>query len=334
MMSFALAVLIAALFAAQEKSSAPNATASAPLLALDHTIALEGVQGRIDHLALDAKRGLLYIAALENDTVEVIDLGAKKKQSSIAGMSEPQGVLFLDGFDVLVVANGGSGNVEVFDGDTRKKLASLRAGEDADNLRFDPVHKLVFVAYGRGAIGVLDPLSWKAAGKLDLAAHPEAFVLDAHSERVFANLPTERRIAVLDRATRKLLASWPVESAQQNFPMVQVPEAKRLLVGCRKPPKILEIDTDSGTETAALDLSGDVDDLCWDDEHARVYASCGAGFVDVFERKSGKLAPAAKIATRPGARTSLYAPQSKSLYVAVPAKGESPAEIRVFKAAP
>jgi DNA-binding beta-propeller fold protein YncE len=333
-MSFAVAVLVVPLFAAQEKSSAPSVPASTGILALDHSIALDGVKGRIDHLAIDAKRGLLYVAALGNDTVEVVDLGARARKSSIAGMSEPQGVLFLDGFDVLVVANGTSGNVDVFDGDTQRKLHTLRVGEDADNLRFDADHKLVFVAYGRGAIGIFDPLSWKAAGKIDVAAHPEAFVLDAQGERVFANLPSERRIAVLDRATQKLVASWPVESAQDNFPMAQVPGAKRLLVGCRKPPKLLEVDTETGKEIAALDLSGDVDDLAWDDERGRVYASCGEGFVDVFERKNEKLAPAGKIATRRGARTSLFAPKAKRLLVAVPAQGDAPAEIRVFKVAP
>src|SRR5580765_2093554 len=88
--------------AAQEKSSAATTPAPPVFLALDHVIALAGVRGRIDHLALDSKRGLLYVAALENATVEIVDLRARAKKSSLAGMSEPQGVLFLDGFDVVL----------------------------------------------------------------------------------------------------------------------------------------------------------------------------------------------------------------------------------------
>ena len=38
------------------------------------TIPLPGVHGRIDHLAVDPADGRLFVAALENNTLEVVDL--------------------------------------------------------------------------------------------------------------------------------------------------------------------------------------------------------------------------------------------------------------------
>jgi hypothetical protein len=176
---------------------------------------------------------------------------------------------------------------------------------------------------------------------------------------VFVNVPSECAIAIVDRVTHSTLAVWPVESAQANYPMALIareafsaggallPEGtpsaggtllaqdERLLVGCRNPAKLLVYDTHSGQEAAALDLSGDVDDIFWDVERQRAYASCGEGFIDVFERKSGGvLAPAGKVATRRGARTSLFVPQKKRLYLAVPEQDGNPAEVRVFEAVP
>jgi chromate transporter len=52
----------------------PRAATDAPPLRLVQTIPLPGVQGRIDHLAVDVAGQRLFVAALGNNTVEVVDL--------------------------------------------------------------------------------------------------------------------------------------------------------------------------------------------------------------------------------------------------------------------
>ena len=51
--------------------------AAEPLRFVD-TIPLPGVEGRIDHMALDIAGQRLFVAALGNNTVEVVDLGARR----------------------------------------------------------------------------------------------------------------------------------------------------------------------------------------------------------------------------------------------------------------
>ena len=53
------------------------AAESAPLK-LTQTIPLPGVKGRFDHFAIDSKGNRLFVAALGNNTLEVIDLAAGK----------------------------------------------------------------------------------------------------------------------------------------------------------------------------------------------------------------------------------------------------------------
>ena len=50
------------------------------------SIPLDGVEGRIDHLALDADNGRLYVAALGNNTVEVVDLAHGRRIDTIPGL--------------------------------------------------------------------------------------------------------------------------------------------------------------------------------------------------------------------------------------------------------
>src|SRR5689334_20667251 len=64
-------------------------------LKLIQTISLQGVEGRIDHLSADLKGQRLFVAALGNDSLEVIDLAAGKVIHSISRLSEPQGVVFI-----------------------------------------------------------------------------------------------------------------------------------------------------------------------------------------------------------------------------------------------
>jgi hypothetical protein len=58
----------------------------------------------------------------------------------------------------------------------------------------------------------------------------------------------------------------------------------------------------------------------------------GEGAVDVFVRDGNELRRAARVPTRDGARTGLWVGSQSRLYVAVPARGGKPAEVRVFLA--
>jgi YVTN family beta-propeller protein len=85
-------------------------------LRLEKTIELPEVQGRIDHLSVDVKGQRLFVSALGNNTVEVIDIKAGKRVKTISGLQEPQGVLYVSATDRLYVANAKDGSVRIFDG--------------------------------------------------------------------------------------------------------------------------------------------------------------------------------------------------------------------------
>src|SRR6266550_2161144 len=143
--------------------------ASQPLR-LEKTIELPEVQGRIDHLSVDVKGQRLFVSALGNNTVEVIDLKAGKRIKTIAGLQEPQGVLYVPTIDRLYVANAKDGSVRTFDGSSYAPLKTLDYGDDADNLRYDPDHQRVYVGYGSGALAEIDAANNKT-GDIKLDAH-------------------------------------------------------------------------------------------------------------------------------------------------------------------
>jgi len=137
-----------------------------PALHLEATIALPKVEGRIDHLALDRHRDRLFVAALGNGTLEVLDSAARRHLKSIAGLKEPQGVVCLEEDGKVCVADGELGTLEVYDAVALEKTRSMKVGADADNVRFDPRSKLLYVGVESGALAIVDTKTWKVVGKI------------------------------------------------------------------------------------------------------------------------------------------------------------------------
>src|SRR6185503_11793173 len=196
-----IAFLASASSAAQEEETV---RAAALPLALTTFIELPNVEGRIDHMTVDLARERLFVAALGNDSVEVLDLAAGAHRRSLRGPGEPQGILYLAEQKCMVVACGKSGTCEVYDGETLEKTGSIEIGDDPDNLRYDAQRKLVYVAYGEGEAGLalVDPANWTVVERIPLAGHPESFQIEPSGKRAFVNVPDVRGVVVLDLEKR------------------------------------------------------------------------------------------------------------------------------------
>jgi DNA-binding beta-propeller fold protein YncE len=303
---------------------------SAQPLRLEKTIPLN-VEGRIDHMSADVRGNRLFMAALGNNTVEVIDLAAGAAIRSLKGFHEPQGVYYWAAGDSLYIANGQTGKLNVLDGHSFQKLKTYDFNSDADNVRFDVMSKEVYVGYGGGALGVVNADLGVRVGETMLDAHPESFQLEISGPRIFVNVPNAANVTVVDRRTRTVAAKWPVTTAKSNFPMALDEANHRLFIGCRKPAKLIVLDTVSGKEVASVDIVGDTDDLFYDATRKRIYISGGAGAITVLQQKDADhYEEISRIPTAPRARTSLFIPELKRFCVAVPHQGKQRSELLVF----
>jgi len=313
-----------------------NAHAGEPTpLRLVQTIPLPNVEGRIDHMAVDLKGERLFVAALENNTIEVLDLRAGKRIHSITGLYEPQGVGFMFEFNKIFIANGQSGACDVFDASSFKLIKSVKFSDDADNIRYDAASRRVYVGFGNGGLGIIDAAAGDKLGEIKLDGHPESFQLAKSGPRIFVNIPTSRSIVVLDREKRATITSWPTAGATANFPMALDETHHRLFVGFRKPAKLSVFDIESGKVVVELPSPDDADDIFYDSSRQRIYVSGGDGSIGIFQQNDADhYQTMTKIPTASGARTSLFVPELSRFYLAVPHRGAQTAEVRVYEAAP
>lgn len=299
-------------------------------LQLEKTVELPDVQGRIDHMSVDVKGQRLFLSALGNNTVEVIDLREGKRIKTIGGLKEPQGVLYVPDNDRLYVASGKDGSVRIFDGTLYALLKTIEYGDDADNLRYDSRHQRVYVGYGSGAMAEIDNQGNKA-GEIKLDAHPESFQLNKDDSRIYVNLPGSHKVAVLDLDKHSIVTKWGTGMAFANYPMTLDEADHRLFVVTRMPARLLVFDTESGKIIQSLPVVGDCDDVFYDKARKRIYASGGDGAISVVDQKGADhYAEAERIPTVNGARTSLFSPDLDRFFLAVRRQGSQPAAVRIF----
>src|SRR5213592_4174790 len=226
---------------------------------LEQTIRLPGVEGRIDHFALDPSGERLFVCALGNNTVEVLDLRKGERIHSITGLGAPQGIAYIPELDRIYVANDKGGICKIYDGKSFQVLGELDFKDDADNVRYDDATKKIYVGFGSGGIAIVNAPDGKQIGSTKLSAHPEAFELEKQGKRIFINVPNSRDVAVIDRDKGEVIATWKTDLAFGNFPMALDEANHRLFVGCRLPSKLVVLNTESGDIVAKIDISGDPD---------------------------------------------------------------------------
>jgi hypothetical protein len=342
-------------------------TAEEPLVQIG-SIPLKGVEGRLDHLTFDTRSQHLFVAALENHSVEVIDLARRRRVHQITGISEPQGLLYIPEQNRLLVCSRGDGTCRSFDPATFLEGPWIDLGRNADNVRFDPEAQIIYVGSGgepgNGLLSAVDLVSLLPAGQggqpapphspadfllnrprqadprmeIQLPAHPESFQLDSANHRLLVNVPDEHEIVVLQVGANSLTkaGAWPVTVGEKNFPMALDAASARLFIACRKPPRLAVYDTRGGNLLFQTPCVGDADDMFYDAKLKRVYVIGGEGFVDVFQLFNTSQEPTrlAHLPTALRARTGLFMPDLQRLAVAAPRTTNGPAAVLFFQARP
>ena len=326
-------------------------------------IPLPNVLGRIDHFAYDARRNRLWVAGLENHSIEVLDLNKKRRVAEIRGLTEPQGLAYAPEKDFVFVASRGDGTLRSFDAQTFVPGPWVDLGRNSDNVRYDARTQTLYVGSngepGAGTLSAIDlramlpttkggvaapPRSpadlnlsaprqadWRA--RLELSSHPESFQIDG--DQIYVNVPDEHIIGVVEASgdAMKLTATFPVTVAQKNFALVLDAPNHRLWSISRKPALLLAYDAQSGALLSQTPCVGDCDDAFYDADLGKLVLVGGEeGAIDVFDVKSAD-APRRlqRVMTGAHARTGYYVASQKLLAVAVPHSGAQQAKVLLFR---
>jgi hypothetical protein len=172
-----------------------TALAQRPLV-LSGAVPMDGVKGRFDHFA--SGQGRVFVSALGNNTVEVIDLFGGVVKHTITGVPNPQGVAFSPEAHKLFVASA-KGKLYIYGGDSFNRITTLDFEGGADNLRYDAATKRVYVGCGddetTGAIAAVDATTnQRLDEEYKLGGEPESFQLESSGPNIYVNLPDLKQV--------------------------------------------------------------------------------------------------------------------------------------------
>ena len=301
--------------------------ADAPL-ALVQTIQLKGVAGKLDHLEVDAKGQRLFIANKPNNTLDVVDLKTGTLVKQVAGQGKVSGVAYAADLD-LIYAGNGAGTCNAFSGKDYAPAFSAKCPK-ADNVHYDAASKSVFVGQD-DLMTVLDAATGAVKSSIQLPGAVHGFQIDARAGKLYGVLTKPSVVGVVDLADLKVSAQWKLTLSDAGSPCALDEANGVLFVGCPKKPMVVAFDVKTGAELGAVAIPAGVDDVHYDAERKRLYASCAAGSIAVVEKSAAGYAVTAKVETPKDSRTCAFA--AGKLYLGVPRQeGQDGPEVRVYQA--
>jgi DNA-binding beta-propeller fold protein YncE len=312
------------------------ATAPAAELELVQTIALKGKAGGLDHVAIDAKRDRLLVANKANNTLDVVDLKTGTLLKQVANQTGIQGIAYAADVDRVYVGLATNGLCNVLDGESYKAVKTIKFADDCDNVRYNPKTQLVYVAHAEKSLGVISAKTNALKADIKLPAAAESFVVEEKRPRLYVAMPSPCQVSVVDTQKNEITTTYPIKAANGAHPMAIDEENHRLYFGCRKEPKVVVMDSETGKELGDAAIPDGVDDMFFDGTRKRLYASCGDGFIAVLKVvDADHVETIEKVPTVKGAKTCLFVPASGKLYLAVPRQeGKEGPEVQVYQAKP
>jgi hypothetical protein len=315
------------------QATEPTPDQATPPLDLIQTISLPHVKGGFNHHSADGKLRRLFVCATTNKTVEVVDLNTGTIAKSLPG-DRPSATCFAPNLNLLCVSRGGT--VELYDAKSFDRLVALAMPSGVDELQYDSRAKRLYAGCMNApneGITPVDLVQRKVLEEIKLLASPQGFCLDEDGNRLFASTPRANQVTVIDLKTSSIADAWKFTDAQGNYPVAYDAATHRLFVGCRKPAKLLILDTRSGKTVGSAAIGTDTDDLAFDPVTRRVYVACGEGVISVIQPDDAdRYRNIASVTTASGARNCVFIPESGEFCVTVPPRDDQPAKILVYTA--
>lgn len=321
--------------------TAVSQTTGTPLR-LAQTITMPNVKGRLDHMDVDVEGKRLFLAGLENGTVEVVDLRTGQWSRRLSGFKKPQGVLYVPKLNKLFVASGDDAMLRVFKGDTLEPVHSIELEPGPNRVIYDSHSDLVYVGYGGtdagkhyGLVGIIDAKENKHIGDIKVSAHPSELLLNEAGTTLFVFMAAANQLQVVHTKGRQVIATWKVSSDHPGDAAF-AESTSRLFIGTHTPPQMIVMDSQSGTEITHFATAESMDGVYFDRRRRRVYVSGGRGLPQGFayiyqQHDADRYKCIGKIPTREGSGTSFWSPELNRYYVAAPANGKEDAAILAYE---
>jgi len=314
-------VLLLSLLAAPAAVAVP--WLGAQTYTVTHTYTLGG-EGGWDYVLPDAPRHRLFVA--RGNRFMVVDMNSGQLITEIKGFNGAHGTALVPDIGRGFATSGEDSSIIMFDMASYKPLLKIRAGDDADDIIYDPFSKRIYSFNGdANTATVVDPRRGTVAGTIRLGGKPEAGQ-SARNGKIYVNLVDSSQIVEIDTKTMTVTKRWSTAPCKTPVSMAVDARSQRLFIGCRS--GVLAVaDYNKGTIVTTLPIGQGVDGAGWDPKLRDIYTSNSDGTLTVIHQDSpGKYHVVESVQTGERGRTMGLDPTSHRIFIPVAKFGPVPAE--------
>ena len=288
-----------------------------------HTFSVGG-EGGWDYVLPDAPRHRLFVA--RGNRFMVVDMNDGHVITEIKGFNGAHGTALVPEIGRGFATSGEDSSIIMFDMASYKPLLKIRAGDDADDIIYDPFSKRIYSFNGdANTATAVDPKRGTVAGTIPLGGKPEAGQ-SARNGKLYVNLVDSSQIAEVDTKTMAVTRRWSTTPCKTPVSMAIDTRSERLFVGCRS-GVLAVVDYNKGAVVTTLPIGQGVDGAGWDARRRDIYASNGDGTLTVIHQDSpNKYHVVESVQTGERGRTMGLDPATHRIYIPVAKFGPVPAE--------
>ncbi|HEY2019370.1 MAG TPA: hypothetical protein VGH38_37940, partial [Bryobacteraceae bacterium] len=250
----------------------------------------------------------------------------------------PHSILVRKGVPTVFITDSEKQNATIRDASTYAKKQTVNLTPGSDTSKYDAAANVLYVVTGGKDVAMktcnLEAINPDTGARLGSVTfqdnHVEAMAFVDGDPRIFINLAQTNKLAVVDRKSMKVIATWPVTPAQQNAMVSFDPAQHRLYVVTRAPGMVVVMNSDTGAVVGTQPAPLRADEVQYDPNAHRLYVPGGEGYMAIYDTSDkDHLKLIEKVTTAPGAKTALLIPEIHRLFLAV-SPGDSKAMAKVL----
>ena len=285
-----------------------------------------GGDGGTDYLTAEPGTGRVFVS--RSTHVMVIDGASGKVIGDIPDTPRNHGIALAPKFNHGFITSAGDSTVEMFDLKTLAVIRRIKIPTGGlDGVMYEDFSDRIILTNHSRPIGTavaLDAKTGDIVGTAELEDDsPEGAASDGKG-KIFVNNEGKSTIQVLDVASMKVLASWPLAPCEGPTGIAYDRATNRIFSGCSTTSVV--IDATNGKVVATIANGDGVDALGWDAAEKLIYIPAGrdSNVTVVHEDSPDKYTVVATVPTMRGAKTISIDPTKHIAYLFQPEYGPPP----------
>ncbi len=164
-----------------------------------------------------------------------------------------------------------------------KVVKKIPTEEKPDGSTYASPFRKLYVSEERGkAEAVVDVRDDRIVTTLHFDSETGVPQYDPVAQKVYVNLQDQNVLAVIDPATDKVVARYPVEGCRGNHGMALDSEHHRAFLSCEGNDMMTVFDLDAHRAIAHLPMAKGADVVQFDPGLGRIYVACSSGAISIF----------------------------------------------------